>query len=418
MDTAHKAEITLPGYKLFQYPRVGRTGGGIALLLKETVDARKVDSGEHRSFEFGEWILKYGSSKLRVVVIYRIPYSAAHPVSTSVFLNEFPAYLESVVMSPEPLLITGDFNIHVNVPGDSDATRFQELLSSMGLKQQVEKPTHISGHMLDLFITRCSDSLLSAKPIADFLFYDHITVLCDLELGKPPPKVKQVSSRKIKEIDREKLQADLLSSELYQNTPDTLDELVNSYKTTLAQALDRHAPLRTKMISSRPLVPWFNDEINASRREKRNTERKWRRPGCREDMLAYKAKTNNANALMNEARPKFYHNFIEDNSNNQRRLFLAAKKLLNQRDNTAIYPPVDDNIKLVNQLGTFFIQKIVTISSKLDNMVQGLPSLPDDHTQVSPPPLIKFTPLTEEKVRELIKALQRKPATLTPCRHH
>ena len=179
-------------------------------------------------------ILKYGSSKLRVVGIYRIPYSAAHPVSTSVFLNEFPAYLESVVMSPEPLLITGDFNIHVNVPGDSDATRFQELPSSMGLKQQVEKPTHISGHMLDLFITRCSDSLLSAKPIAHFLFYDHITVLCDLELGKPPPKVKQVSSRKIKEIDREKLQGDLLSSELYQNTPDTLDELVNSYNTTLA----------------------------------------------------------------------------------------------------------------------------------------------------------------------------------------
>ena len=226
MDIAHKAEITLPGYKLFEYPRVGRTDGGIALSLNETVDARKMDSGEHRSFEFGEWILKYGSSKLRVVVIYQISYFATHPISTSVFLNEFPAYLESVVMSPEPLLITGDFNIHVNVPGDSDATRFQELLTSMGLKQHVDKP--ISGHTLDLIITRCSDSLLSAKPIADFLFYDYITVLCDLGLRKPPPKVKQVSSRKIKEIDREKLQADLLSSELYQNTPDTLDELVTA----------------------------------------------------------------------------------------------------------------------------------------------------------------------------------------------
>ena len=223
-----------------------------------------------------------------------------------------------------------------------------------------------------------------------------------------------MSSRKIKEIDREKLQADLLSSELYQNTPDTLDELINSYNTTLAQSLDRHAPLRTKMISSRPLVPWFNDEIEAARREKRNTERKWRRTGSREDMWAYKAKKNNANALMNGARRKFYYNFIEDNSNNQRRLFSAAKKLLNQRDNTAIYPPVDDNIKLVKQLGTFFIQKIVTISSKLDNMVQGLPSLPDDHTQVSPPPLIKFTPLTEEKVRELIKSSAKKTCNLDP----
>ena len=150
--------ITLPRYKLFEYPRVGRTGGGIALLLNETVEARKVDSGERRSFEFGEWILKYGSSKLRVIVIYRIPYSAAHPVSTNMFLDKFPAYLESVVMSPEPLLITGDFNIHVNVLGDPDAARFLELLTSMGQEQHVDKPMHISGHSLDLIITRCSDS--------------------------------------------------------------------------------------------------------------------------------------------------------------------------------------------------------------------------------------------------------------------
>ena len=92
-------------------------------------------------------------------------------------------------MSPEPLLITGDFNIHVDVPNDSNAARFLELLTSMGLEQHVNKPTHISGHTLDLIITRCSDSLLCAKPIADYLFSDHITVLCDLELGKPPPKL-------------------------------------------------------------------------------------------------------------------------------------------------------------------------------------------------------------------------------------
>ena len=127
-------------------------------------------------------------------------------------------------------------------------------------------------------------------------------------------------------------------------------------------------------------------------REKRESERKWRRTGSREDMLVYKAKENNANAFMNEARRKFYHYFIEDNSSNQRRLFLAAKKLLNQGDNRAMYPPVDDNIKLANQLGTFFIQRIETIGSKLDNMAQGLPYLRVDHTSVSPPRLSNFSP--------------------------
>ena len=69
-------------------------------------------------------------------------------------------------------------------------------------------------------------------------------------------------------------------------------------------------------------------------------------------MLAYKTKKNDVNALMNEARRKFYHNFIQDNSSSQRNLFLAAKKLLSQGGNRAVYSPVDDKMKLANQLGS------------------------------------------------------------------
>ena len=131
-------------------------------------------------------------------------------------------------------------------------------------------------------------------------------------------------------------------------------------------------------------------------------------------MLAYKAKRNDANALMNEARCKFYHNFLQDNSSSQRHLFLAAKKLLNQGNNRAVYPLVDDKIKLANQLGTFFIQKIEIIGSNLDNMAQGLPTLPDDHALVSPPPLCKFSLLKEEKICKLINSSTKKSCTLDP----
>ena len=37
--------------------------------------------------------------------------------------EEFTNYLESFIMSPEPLLITGDFNIHIVVPNDIKHTR-------------------------------------------------------------------------------------------------------------------------------------------------------------------------------------------------------------------------------------------------------------------------------------------------------
>ena len=79
-----------------------------------------------------------------------------------------------------------------------------------------------------------------------------------------------------------------------------------------------------------------------------------------------------------------------------------------------MYPPVDDISNLANQLGTFFIQKIEAVGSNLNNMVQGPPALPDDYAQVSPPPLSKFSLITEEKVHKLINSSTNKSCTLDP----
>lgn len=90
-----------------------------------------------------------------------------------------------------------------------------------------------------------------------------------------------------------------MSSELYSNSPDTLNELVECYNKTFSQALDRHAPVCTKVIKSRPLVPWFNEDIKTARRGKRKAERKWRPTGCMGDMKSCKIKKNKTNQLIN-----------------------------------------------------------------------------------------------------------------------
>ena len=51
------------------------------------------------------------------------------------------------------------------------------------------------------------------------------------------------------------LSDEISSSDLCTNIPDTLNDLVSCYHSTLASALDRHAPLITKTIPARPLVP-------------------------------------------------------------------------------------------------------------------------------------------------------------------
>ena len=82
------------------------------------------------------------------------PNSSNHPVTTSVFFADFSSFLENIIMSSVPLLIAGDFNIHLDVSGNVHSVCLKELLESMGLQQYVNVPTHESGHTLDLIITR------------------------------------------------------------------------------------------------------------------------------------------------------------------------------------------------------------------------------------------------------------------------
>ena len=66
---------------------------------------------------------------------------------------------------------------------------------------------------------------------------------------------------------------------------------MHCYNKSLPNVLDKHAPVRKKVIDGTPLVPWFN-EIVLVRCKKRKAAQKWRRTGRRGDMLDYKAKKN------------------------------------------------------------------------------------------------------------------------------
>ena len=186
----------------------------VHLVLRDTFCVSKSAAKVLNSFEYSEWKIISGSFRLLLVVIYRPPYSSNHPVTVNAFIEEF-----SQRMSTDPLLITGDFNIHVNSKSDNDVLKFLDLLQSMGLRQHVEFPTHVSGNTLDLVITREVDSLFGSKPQPDHCFSDHIAILFELTTSKPTPSKEYISYRPIKSVDISKFTADLAVSDLCLNTP-------------------------------------------------------------------------------------------------------------------------------------------------------------------------------------------------------
>ena len=63
-----------------------------------------------------------------------------------------------------------------------------------------------------------------------------------------------------------------------------LNELVNCYNKTLNSILDQYALLKTKTVTKRPIVPWFNEQVKAAKWQRRKAEKKWRRTNLKSDL--------------------------------------------------------------------------------------------------------------------------------------
>ena len=74
--------------------------------------------------------------------------------------------------------ICGDFNIHVDVPV-GDGHKFTTFLDACDLKQLVDKPTHLHGHILDHILSPSDQDTIADVKICDFVS-DHALVKCSV----------------------------------------------------------------------------------------------------------------------------------------------------------------------------------------------------------------------------------------------
>ena len=75
------------------------------------------------------------------------------PNYPSRFLDEIQDFLAEVVVLTGEIIITGDFNIHLDQPELAASSNFLDTLTSFSLIQHVNFFTHIKEHWLDLIIT-------------------------------------------------------------------------------------------------------------------------------------------------------------------------------------------------------------------------------------------------------------------------
>lgn len=114
LDSNHNVvlnETSPPGFRYFSVPRLNMKGGGVACLFRNTLCCQHISLGDFETFEYLAVHLKSEQSVILLVLYHP-------PRLNKGFLDNFGELLSRILTDFEYVLITGDFNIHMDVISD------------------------------------------------------------------------------------------------------------------------------------------------------------------------------------------------------------------------------------------------------------------------------------------------------------
>ena len=138
--------------------------------------------------------------------------------------------------------------------------------------------------ILNVVITRDNSIILQSSPNIDENYLsdskgissvDHKDISTILHISKPPKTRKTVSYRKYRAIELADFASDIESTITFHSEEMPLDDLVRNYNDSIRAAVDKHAPVQTKVVTLRTNTQWYSQELHAVKKDKRKAERVW-----------------------------------------------------------------------------------------------------------------------------------------------
>lgn len=401
--------LELVGYEYWGVPRKGSCGygGGIGFVFKTSLKTLLKSSQDLKTLENGTIRFIFGSKCLDITVVYRPPPSPKNGLTVSGFFEEFPEFLQSMMLGGGDQILVGDINFHIEKETDSSTSRFVDLLDSVSLKQLVKGPTHRSGHTLDIFVVReCEGPGVTAE-VHD-LVSDHHLIIGTIKYPKPTTQRKNISIRKYGKIDVVRFRGDIANAVSEIDLSDyNVQSGTKSYYKILRSLLDEHAPSKDKAVILRPQREWYCDKLHHAKAVKRKAERLWRSSGSVEHHEQYASLKHEYNDMIEVAKTSHFSTKLAESDPK------AVQSVLDELLFRKQVPKLPDrlcDLDLANRFAAFFRDKVEKIRINLPQVHDGL----DFDVPRTSAMLSGFRLVTSDEVRRLVIKSPSKSCDLDP----
>ena len=393
------AEVKTYGYELHHNPRKNRkkeTGGGVGILVKNTMDVKPVKVNQFQSFE--HCILKVclsDKSMVSMVSIYRLDYE---PID--LFFEEFAELLETLVASKDKFLIAGDINIHCDNKTDGPTLQLMELLEMFNLTQVISESTHRKGHTIDVVITQMEEIEVSGVEVCDVSLSDHYLISFDANCKTVKSYYRSITYRNIKQVNKEAFKSELMDALGTIPLDNDVGTVVADYNNKLSKLMDEHAPQITRKVKIVPTAPWFDAEYKEVRKQRRKAEKRYKitkNPTEYEEFITLRKQTT---LMAKSKKQQYFIDKIESAKDSQKSLHKVVKNLLDVKQESSL-PSAKTDDELADNFQTYFKDKIMKIRESFT--ITNIDLTPRERD----PNLIlmdKFDPVTQDELLAIISS--------------
>ena len=411
-DESIIAEIRDYGYEIESRRRTNyRKGGGVAVLYKSHIDICVKKSGRFISFEHMLINIRTKNKLFRIINLYRPDYSTKHRVTPAIFFEEFCNLLSELVPLPGVLIITGDFNFHLESPEDYYVSRFIGILEEYSLYQAVTASTHENGGLIDLVITTDRNSIMDVEIHNDSVGSDHhpITFHVDCQLQQKN-SLSELWLRDYKKLKIAEFKKDIMCNANLVKPSGDVDMVVDCFSKTLIAILDKHCPLEYKRFKKRPHSIWYTQELRELKRKRRVFERKLLKENTPENKENYRKIKRNYTWRLQEVRRKYYRERLSDSIDNAKSLHKTINKLTG-KDNVHILPRHGSDKVISENMASFFTDKVRNIRTMIAAQT-GNDERTCNPASSTMPTMTDFYETTKEDLHGIIKDMKSKSCIL------
>jgi len=307
----------------------------------------------------------------------------------SLFLTELNTFISLAATTTHEFLITGDFNLHLDHPDDSQVKQFLAALDSTCFLSYSSRSSYPWScyHSHFLFSQPCY------WPLPYFSFWSLTYFLFSFNLSKHSSASNSNIFRCFKSIRVSKFTRHILHSRLITHPPPNLSDLVDAYSSTLT-LIDIHAPLKTKTIRAKPFNKWFTPALSALKTARRHLENLLFLIHSPHHLKLLRIASNKYHSAIIAAKKRFNASLIASSSSNLRKLWYSINTVL-ERKPTPLLSSLASTQSLLQMFATFFTDKILKLHT-------ALKSSSTIFRQNTPTILSAFSFISEDEVSKII----------------